>query len=54
MSDTEEFFEIMCRGERKCGTFVSYENIGRCPKCGSEKIMLRVVRKRLQADAPAK
>ena len=45
----EEFYEIMCRGKQKCGTFVSSEEVGKCPKCGSERIILRVVKKNLES-----
>jgi len=41
------FYEIMCRGKQKCGTFVSSECVSQCPKCGEEKIILREVRKKL-------
>jgi predicted RNA-binding Zn-ribbon protein involved in translation (DUF1610 family) len=43
----DEFYEIMCRGERKCGTFVSSESVNQCPKCGTSKIILRVEKRRL-------
>lgn len=46
--DGEEFFEIHCRGPEKCGSFVSSEKIAQCPKCGSEKILLREVKKKVE------
>jgi outer membrane protein assembly factor BamB len=47
VGDMDVFYEIMCRGERKCGTFVSSEFVNECPKCGASKIILRVEKKRL-------
>jgi rRNA maturation endonuclease Nob1 len=46
----DTFYEIMCRGEKKCGTFVSSENVSKCPKCGSDRIILRVVKKKLKTE----
>lgn len=45
----QEFYEIMCRGQQKCGTFVSLKEVSKCPKCGSERIILRVVKKNLKS-----
>jgi outer membrane protein assembly factor BamB len=47
VGDMDVYYEIMCRGERKCGTFVSSEFVNQCPKCGASKIILRVEKKRL-------
>src|SRR5438093_456945 len=33
------FYEVRCRGPRKCGTFVSVRSLDACPKCGSKKII---------------
>jgi rRNA maturation endonuclease Nob1 len=35
------FFEILCRGPSKCGTFVSVRPLDACPKCGSPKVSRR-------------
>ena len=35
------FFEILCRGPGKCGTFVSVRPLDACPKCGSPKVSRR-------------
>jgi hypothetical protein len=48
--DGEEFFEIHCRGPEKCGSFVSSGKISQCPKCGSEKILLREVKKKVSRE----
>ncbi len=45
--DGDLFYEIHCRGPKKCGSFVSSKKIGQCPKCNSEKILSRTVRKKL-------
>jgi len=42
------FYEVLCRGPSKCGTFVSVRALDACPKCGSPKIVLR------SAEAPGK
>ena len=46
--DGDVFFEIVCRGPQKCGSFVSYSDIEHCPKCRSKKILRRVVRKKVK------
>jgi hypothetical protein len=33
------FYEVLCRGPSKCGTFVSVRPLDACPKCGSKKIL---------------
>ncbi|MEE9490405.1 MAG: hypothetical protein V3V91_08215 [Thermoplasmata archaeon] len=38
-------YEIMCRGDSRCGTFVSSSYIRQCPKCRSTRIMVRVIRR---------
>ena len=38
-------YEIMCRGDSRCGTFVSSSYIRQCPKCQSTRITVRVVRR---------
>jgi len=38
-------YEIMCRGDSRCGTFVSSSYIRQCPKCKSTRITVRVVRR---------
>lgn len=35
------FYEILCRGPSKCGTFVSVRLLDACPKCGSPKVAVR-------------
>lgn len=35
------FYEILCRGPSKCGTFVSVRSLDACPKCGSPKVARR-------------
>lgn len=52
VGDMDVFYEIMCRGERKCGTFVSSEFVDECPKCGASKIILRVEKKELYEKRP--
>jgi len=47
VGDMDVYYEIMCRGEQKCGTFVSSEFVRQCPKCGASKIILRVEKKKL-------
>jgi hypothetical protein len=47
VGDMDVYYEIMCRGEQKCGTFVSSEFMKQCPKCGASKIILRVEKKKL-------
>jgi len=37
----EIFYEILCRGKDKCGTFVSAAKVDRCPKCHTTKVMIR-------------
>ena len=39
--DGGTFYEILCRGPSKCGTFVSVRTLDACPKCGSPKIVVR-------------
>jgi ABC-type ATPase with predicted acetyltransferase domain len=46
--DGEIFFEVHCRGPEKCGSFVTSEKRMQCPKCGSEKILLREVKKKVE------
>jgi hypothetical protein len=45
--DGEIFYEILCRGPSKCSSFVSTEDINYCPKCRSEKILRRVIKKKI-------
>jgi hypothetical protein len=45
VGEKDVLYEIMCRGERRCGTFVSSSYVRKCPKCRSSKITMRVVRK---------
>jgi hypothetical protein len=52
VGDVDVFYEIMCRGEQKCGTFVSSEFVNSCPKCGAGKIIIRVEKKKLD-DSPS-
>ncbi|TET89107.1 MAG: hypothetical protein E3J35_11205 [Methanomassiliicoccales archaeon] len=47
VGEEEVFYEVMCRSKEKCGTFVSTKFLRRCPKCGAERIILRIVRKKL-------
>lgn len=51
--DTDVLYEIMCRGKERCGSFVSSRFLKQCPKCGAKKIILRVVRKKLQEKLAA-
>ncbi len=46
----ETFFEILCRGKDKCGTFVSAVKLDRCPKCSSAKVMIREMPRDLKKD----
>jgi hypothetical protein len=48
--DEDVFYEIVCRGKRKCGSFASSKFVRQCPKCGAQKIILRVVKKKLSMD----
>ena len=45
--DTEVFYEILCRGSAKCGTFVSAVYTGSCPKCGSQRNVVRIIKEKL-------
>lgn len=45
--DTEVFYEILCRGSAKCGTFVSAVYTESCPKCGSQRNVVRIIREKL-------
>jgi hypothetical protein len=45
--DTEIFYEILCRGEAKCGTFVSAVYTGLCPRCSSERNVVRIIKEKL-------
>lgn len=47
VGDREVFYEIMCRGESRCGTFVSSSYIRLCPKCRSERITLRIAKSKI-------
>ena len=46
----ETFYEILCRGRDKCGTFVSAIEIDHCPKCRSTKVMVRPTPRNLGKD----
>ena len=50
MLSEETFFEILCRGKDKCGTFVSAVKIERCPKCSSPKVLVREMSRDLDKD----
>ncbi len=45
--DTEVFYEILCRGKAKCGTFVSAVYTVQCPKCASERNTVRIIKEKL-------
>ena len=45
VGEKDVLYEIMCRGERRCGTFVSSSYIRQCPKCRSSRITVRIIRK---------
>jgi len=45
VGEKDILYEIMCRGERRCGTFVSSSHIRQCPKCRSSRITVRIIRK---------
>lgn len=45
--DGEIFYEVSCRGPNKCGSFVSATELKHCPKCRGEKILLRIVKKKI-------
>lgn len=47
VGNKDVFYEITCRGEGKCGTFVSWRYLTECPKCHSKKIGMRIVKRRL-------
>jgi hypothetical protein len=47
VGEKDVLYEIMCRGDRRCGTFVSTSYVRKCPKCRSPKITMRVVRKEM-------
>lgn len=47
VGDKEVLYEIICRGESRCGTFVSSTYVRTCPKCRSERITMRITRKTL-------
>ncbi|MCK5548817.1 MAG: hypothetical protein KAI64_07360 [Thermoplasmata archaeon] len=47
--DGETFYEIFCMGPSKCGSFVSVTEINHCPKCRSEKILRRKVKKKIDS-----
>lgn len=47
VGDSEVFYEIMCRGESRCGTFVSSSYVRLCPKCRSERITLRIAKSKI-------
>ena len=40
-TDGVAFYEVVCRGPSKCGTFVSVRPLDACPKCGSSRIQRR-------------
>ncbi len=46
----ETFYEVLCRGKDRCGTFVSIVKIERCPKCKSSKLMIREMARDLDRD----
>lgn len=46
--DGEMYFEISCRGLNKCGSFVSSTEIDYCPKCRSDKVLLRMIKKKIE------
>jgi len=48
LEGAEMFYEVMCRGSRGCGIFVSSKYTDRCPKCGSSKVFFRAVKKRIR------
>ncbi len=45
--DMEVFYEILCRGDAKCGTFVSAVYTPLCPRCGSEKNVVRIIKEKI-------
>jgi hypothetical protein len=45
--DVEIFYEILCRGEKKCGTFVSAVYTDKCPRCSSDKTIVRIIKEKL-------
>ena len=45
--DIEIFYEILCRGEKKCGTFVSVVYTDKCPRCSSDKTIVRIIKEKL-------
>jgi outer membrane protein assembly factor BamB len=47
VGDSDVFYEIMCRGESRCGTFVSSSYVRLCPKCRSDRITLRIAKSKI-------
>jgi len=47
----ELFYEILCRGKDKCGTFVSAVKMDHCPKCRSPKVLVREMLKGLTEES---
>ena len=45
--DVDVFYEILCRGDAKCGTFVSAVYTPLCPRCGSEKNVVRIIKEKI-------
>jgi outer membrane protein assembly factor BamB len=45
--ECEVFYEILCRGTEKCGTFVSAVYTGSCPRCGSDRNVVRIIKEKL-------
>ncbi len=45
--EVEVFYEILCRGDAKCGTFVSAVYTPLCPRCGSEKNVVRIIKEKI-------
>jgi DNA-binding beta-propeller fold protein YncE len=45
--EVEVFYEILCRGDAKCGTFVSAVYSPLCPRCGSEKNVVRIIKEKI-------
>lgn len=47
VGESDVLYEIMCRGESRCGTFVSSSYLRQCPKCKSSRITMRIVKRDL-------
>ncbi|MFQ5883595.1 MAG: hypothetical protein ACE5IO_00675 [Thermoplasmata archaeon] len=47
VGEKDVLYEVMCRGESRCGSFVSSSYLRRCPKCRSGRITTRIIKKEI-------